>query len=111
MNISKISSACALSLAVLALPAMALNTNQPYYNNGQRQNQGQRQNRENRLKAMDRNGDGMITRDEWTGDDASFRKHDRNGDGVISAADRQQNGQGRQHGQRNQNPNQYPNQY
>ena len=106
MNISKITSACALTMAVLALPAMALNTNQPYSTNGQRQNQGQRQ---NRLKAMDRNGDGSITRDEWTGDDASFQKHDRNGDGVISAADRQNGksrGQGGYRGERNGQRNQ-----
>jgi len=115
MNMSRLASACALTIGVMALPAMALNTHntQPYYN-GQAQNQGQRQGRgdwQNRMKAMDRNGDGIITRDEWTGDDASFKKHDRNGDGVISAADRQQDGQGRHRGERGQNPNQNPSQY
>jgi len=36
------------------------------------------------LRGMDRNGDGMITRREWTGNTVSFRNHDRNGDGVLS---------------------------
>jgi hypothetical protein len=33
---------------------------------------------------MDTNGDGVITRDEWRGNDRSFADHDRNGDGVLS---------------------------
>jgi Ca2+-binding EF-hand superfamily protein len=37
-----------------------------------------------RFRGMDRNGDGVITRDEWRGNDQSFRQHDRNGDGIIS---------------------------
>lgn len=37
-----------------------------------------------RFAAMDRNGDGVITRDEWRGNDRSFRSHDWNGDGVLS---------------------------
>jgi hypothetical protein len=36
----------------------------------------------------DRNGDGLITRNEWPGNDVSFRRLDRNGDGVISKYDR-----------------------
>jgi len=32
----------------------------------------------------DRNGDGVITRDEWRGSDRSFRDRDRNNDGVLS---------------------------
>ena len=97
MNLSRLASACVLTIGVLALPAMALNT-QGY--NGQRQNQGQRQN--GRFKGMDRNGDGVITRDEWRGNDTSFQKHDRNGDGVLSEADRQygKNNRTRQNRQR-----------
>jgi len=38
-----------------------------------------------RLHAMDRNGDGVITRAEWRGSDQSFRQQDRNGDGILSA--------------------------
>lgn len=37
-----------------------------------------------RFRGMDRNGDGVISRDEWRGNDQSFRNHDRNGDGVLS---------------------------
>jgi hypothetical protein len=36
----------------------------------------------------DMNGDGRITRNEWPGNDVSFRRLDRNGDGVISEYDR-----------------------
>ena len=37
-----------------------------------------------RFAAMDRNGDGVITRKEWRGSDASFKVHDWNNDGVLS---------------------------
>ena len=37
---------------------------------------------------LDRNGDGVITRAEWRGNNQSFRVHDRNRDGIISASDR-----------------------
>lgn len=37
-----------------------------------------------RFRGMDRNGDRVITRGEWRGNDRSFRNHDLNGDGVIS---------------------------
>lgn len=37
-----------------------------------------------RFRGLDRNGDCMITRDEWRGSDTSFRQHDWNGDGVLS---------------------------
>ena len=37
-----------------------------------------------RFQAMDRNRDGVITRDEWQGGEQSFRVHDWNGDGVLS---------------------------
>jgi hypothetical protein len=33
---------------------------------------------------LDKNHDGVITRDEWPGNDSSFRQHDKNGDGVLS---------------------------
>jgi len=33
---------------------------------------------------QDRNGDGVITRDEWSGSSRSFRQHDTNEDGVLS---------------------------
>ncbi|MGB2715247.1 MAG: hypothetical protein WBC51_13775 [Vicinamibacterales bacterium] len=37
-----------------------------------------------RFRAMDRNGDGTISRNEWQGSDRSFRVHDWNNDGVLS---------------------------
>ena len=37
-----------------------------------------------RFQEMDRNADGVITRDEWRGNDRSFRNQDWNGDGVLS---------------------------
>jgi EF hand len=37
-----------------------------------------------RFRGMDRNGDGVITRREWNGNDVSFRNHDWNEDGVLS---------------------------
>ena len=37
-----------------------------------------------RFRAMDRNGDGVITRAEWQGNDQAFRQQDRNGDGILS---------------------------
>lgn len=40
-------------------------------------------------RPQDLNGDGVITRKEWPGDDASFRREDSNHDGVITDADRQ----------------------
>ena len=40
-----------------------------------------------RFRALDRNGDGVISRSEWRGSDQSFRQQDRNGDGVLSRAE------------------------
>ena len=37
-----------------------------------------------RFQAMDRNNDGVITREEWNGSDRSFDVHDWNGDGRLS---------------------------
>jgi len=37
-----------------------------------------------RFQAMDTNGDGIITRDEWRGSPRSFTVHDWNGDGRLS---------------------------
>ena len=37
-----------------------------------------------RFQGLDRNKDGVITRDEWNGNDRSFRNHDWNGDGRLS---------------------------
>jgi hypothetical protein len=45
----------------------------------------------------DANGDGIVTRREWPGNDQSFRKLDRNGDGVLSERDRKLRGDKRFH--------------
>lgn len=37
-----------------------------------------------RFQVMDRNNDGVITRDEWRGSDRSFERHDWNRDGRLS---------------------------
>lgn len=37
-----------------------------------------------RFQNMDRNNDGIITREEWNGSDRSFEVHDWNGDGRLS---------------------------
>jgi Ca2+-binding EF-hand superfamily protein len=37
-----------------------------------------------RFQEMDLNGDAVITRQEWKGNDRSFRNHDWNGDGKLS---------------------------
>ena len=34
---------------------------------------------------MDTNGDGVITRREWRGNNTSFRNHDLNNDGILTA--------------------------
>jgi Ca2+-binding EF-hand superfamily protein len=40
-----------------------------------------------RANGLDRNGDGVITRSEWRGNDRSFEVHDRNRDGVLSGTE------------------------
>ena len=37
-----------------------------------------------RFQGMDTNGDGVITRSEWRGNNTSFRNQDWNGDGILS---------------------------
>ena len=44
----------------------------------------------NRLKMLDRNNDGKISKEEWPGDMERFQQMDRNGDGFLSKEDRQQ---------------------
>ena len=82
MKVRNITAGVALALLGIAPGAFAFNARgaqqSPVYG---------KRHQTNRFRGMDRNGDGVITRDEWRGNDKSFRKHDRNGDGVISAAD------------------------
>ena len=94
MKTRNITAGVGLFLLGLAPGAMAFNTRgaqrtyDPYGTYGTYQ----QQRASTKFRGMDRNGDGIITRDEWRGNDKSFRKHDRNGDGVISAADERGNG-------------------
>lgn len=134
MKIGKITSALALTLAVASVPAMAVNTRairttqtasmdgftrmdrnrdgmisrgewtrdeatfrrldldrdnmltraesrQAWSNGDWRDGKGKKN---KRFNGLDTNNDGVITRNEWRGNDNSFRQHDRNGDGVIS---------------------------
>lgn len=48
-----------------------------------------------RFQAMDTNNDGRITRQEWRGNDRSFRNHDWNNDGVLSGDEVRPGGQRR----------------
>ena len=50
---------------------------------------------ERQLRGYDRNNDGLITRDEFPGNDNAFNRMDRNGDGVLSQADRDGKGHGK----------------
>ena len=45
---------------------------------------GQNREAQMRFQAMDRNGDGMIQRDEWLGSARAFTVQDWNGDGVLA---------------------------
>jgi hypothetical protein len=40
-----------------------------------------------RMKGLDTDGDGRITRAEWRGNDTSFSQHDTDGDGVLAGAE------------------------
>jgi hypothetical protein len=40
-----------------------------------------------RVRDMDTDHDGVVTRAEWRGSDQAFRDHDTNGDGVLSGAE------------------------
>jgi hypothetical protein len=40
-----------------------------------------------RVRDMDTDRDGVVTRAEWRGSDQAFRDHDTNGDGVLSGAE------------------------
>jgi hypothetical protein len=54
---------------------------------GQGRGQGRGQAAEIRFQGMDTNADGIISRQEWRGNDRSFTNHDWNGDGQLSGAE------------------------
>ena len=47
-----------------------------------------------RLRAMDTNQDGKVSKEEWQGNEKLFERLDRNGDGVLDAQDRPGQGPG-----------------
>ena len=64
----------ALTLGSLALVSMSLITSATV----------EAQRRNIRFQGMDRNNDGVITREEWRGNQRAFDNHDWNGDGRLS---------------------------
>ena len=70
--------ALALVSFVCAASAGAAANNEPQNRNAQQPPESMR------FRAMDRNGDGRVTRQEWRGSVQSFRVHDWNNDGVLS---------------------------
>src|SRR5436190_22387512 len=71
-----------LGLAVLVAGAVSANAQGRGYARGRAN--GQDRSAPIRFQEMDRNGDRVITRDEWRGSDQSFNVHAWNGDGVLS---------------------------
>lgn len=49
---------------------------------------------ERQVRAYDRNGDGVVTRDEFPGDATMFSRLDRNRDGVLSGSELRGKGRG-----------------
>ena len=75
----------AIVLCAAISPAIAQQQGNGNGNGNGRANGQNRETREQmRLRAMDTDNDGVITRAEWQGDDQSFREHDLNHDGVLS---------------------------
>jgi hypothetical protein len=69
-----------VTFAVCALSAAAQLAAEPQSRYGQPRAQAEGM----RFRAMDRNNDGAVTRQEWRGSDDSFRVHDWNNDGILS---------------------------
>lgn len=82
----------AMTMVVVLAMAVPVATHAQGQNQGQGRGQSQGQNQEGgrqtiRFAAMDRNGDRVISRDEWRGSDRSFRVHDWNNDGRLSGVE------------------------
>ena len=60
-----------------------------------RDNRGRAGAMNNRLRGMDRNNDGRITRSEWRGNENAFERRDRNGDGVLAGRELRRNNRNR----------------
>ncbi|MFL6280803.1 MAG: EF-hand domain-containing protein [Vicinamibacterales bacterium] len=71
----------AIVLCAALIPATAVAQGN---GNGRANGQNGQTREQMRVRAMDSDNDGVITRAEWQGDDQSFREHDLNHDGVLS---------------------------
>jgi len=79
-------------------------TNDGYYDDddyydgdyrGNGNNRGRAGAMNNRLRGMDSNNDGRITRSEWRGNENAFSRRDRNGDGVLAGRELRRNNRNR----------------
>lgn len=70
--------------AALLVAGLAADTAAQGQGRGRGQNRNQAQ---IRFQAMDTNGDRIIQRSEWRGNDRSFEVHDWNGDGVLAGVE------------------------
>jgi Ca2+-binding EF-hand superfamily protein len=95
MSSGRVVTFTALTVALAAQLAAAPTSAQSRFAQPQPSNQGMR------FSGMDRNNDGVITRQEWRGSDDSFRVHDWNGDGILSGEEVRRGG--RRPGQRSDN--------
>lgn len=75
--------------AVLAVPssAYAQGRGRGHDKKADQQEQNDHRQMQMRFRGMDADNDGVITRDEWRGNDESFRQHDTNHDGVLSGSE------------------------
>jgi Ca2+-binding EF-hand superfamily protein len=71
-----------MTALVITMPLTAVSIAHAQNDQGQRRHSQSRETM--RFQGMDQNNDGVITRREWRGSDASFRAHDWNGDNVLS---------------------------
>jgi len=73
-----------LTLGLAVLVAGSVSANAQGNGNGRGRGRGNQRRVAIRFQEMDRNGDRVITRDEWRGSDQSFKVHDWNADGKLS---------------------------
>jgi hypothetical protein len=72
-----------------------------YYGDQADRGQGRAMNA--RMRGMDTNRDGRITRAEWRGNEQAFAKRDRNGDGVLAGREVRAKNKARRNQNRNRN--------
>jgi EF hand len=74
---------------VLLIAGISLGASVPPASGASQDRSSEAQNRgiQTRLRAMDQDNDGVVTRAEWRGSDEGFRQQDANDDGVLSGAE------------------------